>query len=601
MIESARVQFPVGIEREFVVVDGGSTDGTLAWCKEQDDIKLIEHGELLGVQKAFCDGAFASTGDYVVLANDDIQFLDNGIIQAMIYLEDNRSCGGVAFEDDRSNRGDNSDIYGVQGMPAHGAQKWVVYAQVGMYPRDIGDEAGWWGIDDEALPPITYGVDNYLSARIWEMGLSIDRVPGVKVHDLIVRDELRERMTANDSNGYFKRYPNGPFIPALPATRDDNAHLRVLYLPLYEPGHPIQLEQKTGLRDALRDYGRGQWIWEFNYMYSKSPYQSLCNILDLFKPNMVMTQFHDTDRIAPEQIRMARAHAPKSVWINWNGDYWPKSLVSDNMLHLLRQFDLQLVVNDSVRKTYTDTAIQSAYWQIGYEDPPVKADFKPEPVDVVWLATVYNEPRKQVDARLQQFDYAQYGPDSEPSTLYNFTNAKALYRSAKIAIGTNEYPDADGFVSNRLFQAIAAGNCLLIHQNVPRLDELIGIEEGKHYVGFDSLDEMVAKIKYYLAHDVERKRIANRGTRHIRQHHSFTARVAQLFQPKTGLVHLTQRPPATYFGVRYHGKNQKPFGEFTGGRHYSIVPGRVCQIEPEHTAYFARQPELYEICYPQEP
>src|SRR3990172_8201697 len=72
MVESVRLSVGVGIPYEIVVVDGGSKDGTLNWCRLQKDIVLIEHGELLGAVKAFNDGARAAKGTYVILANDDI-------------------------------------------------------------------------------------------------------------------------------------------------------------------------------------------------------------------------------------------------------------------------------------------------------------------------------------------------------------------------------------------------------------------------------------------------------------------------------------------------------------------------------------------------
>ena len=41
MVASAR-QSAADLPLEIVLVDGGSTDGTIAWCKSQPDIVLIE-------------------------------------------------------------------------------------------------------------------------------------------------------------------------------------------------------------------------------------------------------------------------------------------------------------------------------------------------------------------------------------------------------------------------------------------------------------------------------------------------------------------------------------------------------------------------------
>jgi glycosyltransferase involved in cell wall biosynthesis len=69
MVKSARQSLSgcYGIQYEFVIVDGGSSDGTQKWCNSQSDIRLIEHLSLLGAVKAFNDGANAALGTYVVL------------------------------------------------------------------------------------------------------------------------------------------------------------------------------------------------------------------------------------------------------------------------------------------------------------------------------------------------------------------------------------------------------------------------------------------------------------------------------------------------------------------------------------------------------
>ncbi len=95
MVSSARRSIGnyYGPTFEFVLVDGNSTDGTQEWCNEQDDITLIQHEELLGAVKAFNDGAYAANGEYVILANDDIQFLNNTIFLGWMYMQQHPDCG----------------------------------------------------------------------------------------------------------------------------------------------------------------------------------------------------------------------------------------------------------------------------------------------------------------------------------------------------------------------------------------------------------------------------------------------------------------------------------------------------------------------------
>lgn len=53
-------------------------------------------------------------------------------------------------------------------------------------------------------------------------------------------------------------------------------------------------------------------------------------------------------------------------------------------------------------------------------------------------------------------------------------------------------------------------------------------EQGKHLVWFESHDDMMDKILYYLEHDEERKRIAEEGYRIVKEKHTMINRVEQI-------------------------------------------------------------------------
>ena len=82
---------------DFVIVDGGSTDGTIEWCKTRNDIRLIEQGQLLGACRAFNAGFDVVESDYALAANDDIEFNGDGIQRAYGHLVNHPSSGGVAL------------------------------------------------------------------------------------------------------------------------------------------------------------------------------------------------------------------------------------------------------------------------------------------------------------------------------------------------------------------------------------------------------------------------------------------------------------------------------------------------------------------------
>src|SRR5260221_661687 len=85
-IDSCRDQ-SIGLSYEIVVV--GVTDDieTLDYLRAQSDVVLIEHGELLGANRAHHDAAQAAQGEFCVLCNDDVKWEQPGIIRAcVLYL-----------------------------------------------------------------------------------------------------------------------------------------------------------------------------------------------------------------------------------------------------------------------------------------------------------------------------------------------------------------------------------------------------------------------------------------------------------------------------------------------------------------------------------
>lgn len=530
MVNSARACIPRGMDYEFVVVDGGSTDRTQEYCHEQDDIRLIEHGALHGAIAAFCDGATAAQGEYVLLANDDIEFVAGSIVPAIVHLEQRPTCGAVAFADDRPVQG-YPDGFKVQTMQVnHNGIKALPYAQVGLFRRWLGDAAGWWGADDAQFKGHTYGGDNYLSARIYEMGFTVDTVPACKVVDRLPADDLRERnykIEGQQDSAYYQRYATPPvFGRALYRNAEpDPERLRFLYLPLYERGYG---HYKSGLRDAL---ARAGLVWEVDYL---SEQYDLVDIVRQFQPHILLMQMHSPNDLDLPTLNEARRANPGMLVINWNGDVYEQHLTSEPMLAFLKHVDLQLVVNADVLPVYQEMGIPAAYWQVSYET--VDYDHLPHvPThDVVFLANAYTDARKALGEALRAIPGVNVGlygfswAFSDGVMVYDFARGAAIYRKAKIAIGDNQY-HRRGFVSNRIFEALASG-AFLLHETVPGLEELTGLKDGVHYVAWDDLQDLHSKVTYWLKNSqtMRREQIAGQGQQFVQAHHAFDARVKEL-------------------------------------------------------------------------
>lgn len=529
MVASVRENTPPGIGYEIVLVDGGSTDGTIDWASRQADVRLIAQGELLGAIRAFSDGAAAARGQFVVMANDDIQFAPGSLLAALAHLDAHPEVGAVAFGDDRPapNKQMLDDTFGVQYVPAQdadGSPINVIYAQVGMFRKALGDAAGWWGADDEVMREAwTYGGDNYLSARLWEMGFVVVAVPGAVVVDRHRDDALRERNTSHDAalqSPYHRRFPLGARLGSKPYTgARDREHLRVLLATLYEPGHGMY---KSGLRSALSKVAR---VVECDWVRDKA---SLLAYGRDWQPHLVITQMCD-----PDLMHSLRASIPPdAVIVNWYGDVHESALLGDAMLRQSRDISLQLVVNADVIPEYAARGLKAAYWQIGFEPVPEALPDVPAH-DILFLANAYAPSRRALEPVLRKLSKSTglYGvgwQKADGMTLYNFVQGAALYRKSRIAIGDNMY-GSKGFVSNRLFEALANG-AFLLHQAIPGLEELTGLVDGVHYASWTDVADLKTKARYWLKHADERKAIAAAGEAFVRANHNFDVRVRELFE-----------------------------------------------------------------------
>src|SRR5690554_6514400 len=93
----------VSISHEIIVVDGGSSDGTVDWLTKQKDlISIIQHnrGEWMGENIERRPWAYfmglgfkCASGEYVCMLSDDSLILPNAIVNGLKKIEEEREGG----------------------------------------------------------------------------------------------------------------------------------------------------------------------------------------------------------------------------------------------------------------------------------------------------------------------------------------------------------------------------------------------------------------------------------------------------------------------------------------------------------------------------
>ena len=315
--------------------------------------------------------------------------------------------------------------------------------------------------------------------------------------------------------------------------------MKILYLPIIEPGafHDVALRNKRGLLDALG--AAGHHLRQVDYLAHREViYDRLVAEINLCPPDLLLTQLHGHDVITSAMFDDLREFRPHMQIVNWSGDSWAHSLTSPDMLELCRHFDLQLVASPNALPIYEREGIRAAYWQIAYEAPV--GDLPEMPTyDIVFLGNVISEPRREMLEMLRALPYRVgiYGDweHADGHNTYDFGEGEALYKNARLAIADNVYPDTQNYISNRPFQILMAGGALMLHQHVENMEELAGLRLLVDYAEWRDLGHLREEINYWMSSKLKekvnemREFLVKDGQAYAREHHTYTARVAQLF------------------------------------------------------------------------
>ncbi|WP_018754762.1 glycosyltransferase [Paenibacillus terrigena] len=93
-IESIR-KYTSHLDYEIIVVDNNSTDGTVGWLREQEDIVTVYNTENMGFPRACNQGIELSSGDAILLLNNDTIVTTNWLDNMIIALTSDELIGAV--------------------------------------------------------------------------------------------------------------------------------------------------------------------------------------------------------------------------------------------------------------------------------------------------------------------------------------------------------------------------------------------------------------------------------------------------------------------------------------------------------------------------
>ncbi|MBI2011688.1 glycosyltransferase family 2 protein [Candidatus Daviesbacteria bacterium] len=80
---------------EIIVIDNGSTDGSLKKIKRFHKVKLIENKSNLGFAGSINQGVLISKGEYIFMGNDDIVFEKDSLLEMVQFAKSRPEIGVI--------------------------------------------------------------------------------------------------------------------------------------------------------------------------------------------------------------------------------------------------------------------------------------------------------------------------------------------------------------------------------------------------------------------------------------------------------------------------------------------------------------------------
>lgn len=297
----------------------------------------------------------------------------------------------------------------------------------------------------------------------------------------------------------------------------------------------------------------GHEIEIFDYKSSDNPNQELLDNVSTFKPALHIA--YGGEAFTYDVIRSVRQLG--TINVMWYPDVTPAPI--PEIIQLGSAYDVFLTMAEGLVDVFRKAGIQNTDWLAeGFEPSIYKYDRITDQERTLYSCDVtlvgklesdnpsYMERWKLVKRIVDEnINFKWWGPRirrkigtfvlglllSKVSRAYggrfvwNETYAKAIHLS-KIFIARDAYPQVNMSMSARAFTALGLGAFYLTYPT-KGMEQLF--TPGKELVTFETPDEMVEKIKYYLAHDDERKSIAQAGQARALAEHTYEHRFRRMF------------------------------------------------------------------------
>jgi hypothetical protein len=240
----------------------------------------------------------------------------------------------------------------------------------------------------------------------------------------------------------------------------------------------------------------------------------ICLYTKQYRPHIIFVATRKADK---STIQMLRDTVSEAVFIGMDGDPWPGSV--PGRIETACYLDILMATNDGCfLDDYRKAGVKKCVFMPNLCDPdieyryPVGEKWK---TDILWTGKVQHKAGLNADDTMRQYVIHLLAEDPRVN-LYGCLGRPEVegldylhaISGARIGISVNAINSIPLYHSDRFTYYTACGTMVLA-KRVPETERLM--EDKKHVVYFDTPQECAELANWYLAHESERKKIADRG------------------------------------------------------------------------------------------
>lgn len=517
-----------------VVVDNGSTDGSIEWIKSKvPHATCIRNEKNLGVPMARNQGIKASTTELIVVMDNDV------ILQA-------------GWEDEMlAPIRDGADIVGIEGwqIDAGFAASWKCQSQnerfdylggaCTVFRRSVFERVG---LLDEGFSPAYYeDVDICVRAR--NMGMKLVWMPTKKIvhkeHATLIhgqKDFNYQEILAKSHHRFAQKMRREIHVTHELLPPKDNPKYKILYLGMewdYGVKERGSSFEQDNFYPSLKTWEGTKEFRHFDFVELGKLHglDAMSNMLyeevQKFAPDALFGVWFDTNHDPRRQILKKISQTTPCKTIGWFCDsHWRYESFDKPWSEFL---DFNVTTSKSGQEKYVRDGLGpkviKSQWAVA---PNYKKLDLPKSIDVSFIGQPHGDRRLVIDEiRRAGINIHVWGTGWPGTPRLTFDQMIDTFNRSKINLNLNNACDMSfKQIKGRNFEVPGCGGFLLTG-TAENLHEYY--EYGKEIETYGSTGEMIDKIRLYLQDNEKREQIANSGYQRTMTEHTYSHRYNSIF------------------------------------------------------------------------